>query len=60
MSDISQIIFSLWCIPVIIFIALPLFVGCFWVLYRVFDVFKPIAGQENKPIELSHPGKKTT
>ena len=51
MGEIGQFIVSLWFVPVILFIALPLFVGCFWILYHMFDVFKPIAGQEKKPMK---------
>ena len=50
MMDMNQLIVILWFLPVICFIVLPLFVACFGVLYALFDVFKPIAGQERKPL----------
>lgn len=59
MGEWDQIIVSLWFVPVILFIILPLFVGCFWILYHMFDVFKPIAGQEKKPINVSSSKKET-
>ena len=51
MMEIDQIIVSLWFLPVILFIILPLFVTCFGILYSMFDVFKPVAGQDKKPIK---------
>lgn len=50
MYDINQLIVALWFLPVIFFIILPLFIACFGVLSSLFDVFKPVAGQERKPI----------
>lgn len=55
MGEISQFIVSFWCVPVILFVVLPLLVGCFWVLSHVFDVLKPIAGQGKKPAKFSPP-----
>ena len=49
MNGLDQVIISLWFLPVVLFVILPLFVGCFWILYNMFDVFKPIAGQEKNP-----------
>lgn len=50
MIGIDQLIVALWFVPVVFFIILPLFISCFGVLYALFDVFKPIAGQAKKPI----------
>ena len=50
MNDIGQFIVSMWFFPVFFFIILPLAAACFWLLYSAFDVFKPIAGQERRPI----------
>ena len=50
MFNVNELIVFLWFLPVIFFIILPLFIACFGVLYSLFDVFKPIAGQERKPI----------
>ena len=51
MYDISQFIVSMWFFPVFFFIILPLVGTCLWLLYSTFDVFKPVAGQERKPIK---------
>jgi len=51
MIGIDQVIVALWFLPVVLFILLPLFVSIFGLLYSMFDVFKPIAGQERKPIQ---------
>ena len=51
MLDVNQLIVIFWFLPVVFFIILPLFVACFGILYALFDVFKPIAGQERKPIQ---------
>lgn len=50
MNDIGQFIVSMWFFPVFFFIILPLAATCLWLLYSAFDVFKPIAGQDRKPI----------
>ena len=49
MDEIGQFIVSLWCFPVIIFVFLPLFVGCLWVIYQKFNMFRPVDRRENKP-----------
>ena len=51
MVGIDEIIVYLWFLPVVFFIILPLFVTCFAVLYSTFDAFKPVAGQERRPIK---------
>ncbi len=51
MYDISQFIVSMWFFPVFFFIILPLIGTCLWLLYSTFDVFKPVAGQDRKPIQ---------
>ena len=48
MIGIDQFIVILWFLPVVCFIILPLFITCFGVLYSMFNVFKPVAGQERK------------
>ena len=53
MIAIDQVIVSLWFLPVVCFIVLPLFVACFGALYSIFDVFKPVAGQEKKAIRTA-------
>ena len=50
MLEVNQLIVALWFLPVVFFIILPLFIACFGVLYSMFDVFKPDAGQQRKPI----------
>jgi len=51
MIEIDQFFVFLWFLPVVFFIILPLFIACFGALYSMFDVFKPVAGQERKPIQ---------
>ena len=51
MIGIDQYIVLLWFLPVVLFIILPLFIACFGALYSMFAVFKPVAGQERKPIK---------
>ena len=51
MISIDQLIVSFWFLPVVCFIILPLFIACFGVLYSLFDVFKPVAGQERRAIK---------
>lgn len=58
MYDISQFIVSLWFFPVFFFIILPLAATCFWLLYSFFDVFKPVAGQERRPIKAKRSRQK--
>lgn len=45
MFAIDQVIVTLWFLPVVLFIILPLFVTCFGALYSMFEVVKPVAGQ---------------
>lgn len=59
MGDWGQIIVSLWFIPVVLFVIVPLFVGCLWFVYRMFEAFKPIAGQEKRPMKLKSHGEKS-
>ena len=51
MFSIDQVIVAFWFVPVASFIVLPLFVACFGALYSMFDVFKPVAGQERRAIK---------
>ncbi len=51
MVGIDQFVVFLWFLPVVFFIILPLFIACFGALYSMFDVFKPVAGQQRKPIK---------
>lgn len=48
MIGIDQFVVILWFLPVVCFIILPLFIACFGLLYAMFDVFKPVAGQERR------------
>jgi hypothetical protein len=59
MDEIGQFIVSLWCFPVIVFVFLPLFVGCLWVIYSKFNAFRPAERQETKPVESSLSKEKT-
>ena len=49
MIGIEQIIIALWFLPVVSFIV-TLFIACVGILYSIFDVFKPIAGQKNRAV----------
>ena len=51
MIGIDQVIVALWFLPVVCFIILPLFVTCFGVLYSMFDVFKPVGGQDRQAVK---------
>ena len=58
MGEIGQFIVSLWFVPVILFVVLPLLVGCLWVLYRKLAVVTRVVGQEKKQLKMDHPTKK--
>ena len=51
MVGIDQFMVFLWFLPVVFFIILPLFIACFGALYSMFGEFKPVAGQQRKPIK---------
>jgi len=51
MIGIDQFVVLLWFLPLVCFAILPLFIACFGVLYAMFDVFKPVAGQERRTIK---------
>ena len=53
MNYLADFIVILWFLPVIAFVVLPLFVGVYWILSKLFDAFKPVAGQASKPIKMS-------
>ncbi len=50
MIGIDQVVVALWFLPMVFFIILPLIIACFGALYSMFDVFKPVAGQDRRPI----------
>ncbi|MFC1830527.1 hypothetical protein ACFL0S_00765 [Thermodesulfobacteriota bacterium] len=51
MAGIDQFLVFLWFLPVVFFIILPLFIACFGALYSILSEFKPVAGQQRKPIK---------
>jgi len=51
MIGVDQVVVALWFLPVVCFIILPLSVACFGLLYSMFDVHKPVAGQESKTLD---------
>ena len=53
MIGIDQAIVTLWFLPVVFFIILPLFVTCCRALYSMFDAFKPVAGQAGDPVKTN-------
>lgn len=50
MIGIDQVIVTLWLLPAAALIILPLFAICCKVLLSFFGLFRPVAGQERKPL----------
>lgn len=58
MIELSDIVIALWFLPVTAFILL-LLVAVFGILYSLFYVFKPGAGQRAKPMKMNPPKGET-
>ncbi len=53
MIGIDEFIVSLWFLPVVLFILIPLTMTCIWlVISPIIALFRPIAGQAERPESL--------
>ena len=59
MNYFADFIVTLWFLPVIAFVVLPLFVLVYWIFHKLFEAFRPVAGQQSKPIKMSARKRRT-
>ena len=60
MNGLDQIIVALWFLPVVLIIIVPLCMTCLFALFSILaPLFRPIAGQERKPMKISSLKKQT-
>lgn len=55
MYGLDQVVVTMWFFPVVLFILMPLCMTLLWGVVSVFGVlFRPVAGQEVRPAEVSN------
>jgi len=52
MNGLDLIVVSLWFLPVVLFVIVPLSVTCLWFVVSFLDRLRPVAGQQHPAIKM--------